>query len=285
MRRLILCILALATLFPSLAQGYDVLVLQSRHNPAFDEVLKGFVSGQQHLSQRVIVLSDYAEVDVVRIVREDHPALILALGDDALAAAGKVRSVPVIALMSLSIHNLKASRQNLTGIGMFAAPENYCKLLKQIKARRVGVVYNPAKSGWYLKLAQQAAEGFGITLVLREVTVPRDTLTQLASLVGKVDALWMVPDVTAVTRESAEAYFSFSQQQSVPVVSFASSYLGMGAAAVVELDRAMMGRQAHDLVLELLDGKPAGRMPGFPQGVVLKTNPAVLKQLQLADYL
>jgi len=285
MRRLVLCILALALLVPSLAQAYDVLVLQSQRNPAYDEVLSGFNRGQG-ISKRLVLLSDYAEVDVVRIVREDRPRMILAVGDAALALARKIRTIPVIALMSLDIHRMKSVQANLTGIGMVAPPEQYCNLLRQMKVRRVGVIYNPARSGWYLQQARQAAEQAGISLVLREVTTSRDTLTQLASLAGKVDALWMLPDVTAVTRETTEAYFYFSQQQSVPVISFAGSYLGLGAAAVLDIDRAALGRQARDMVDKLLEGGSDDSMSlRFPKGTILKTNDNLLKRLKINDTL
>lgn len=279
MRRLILLILALALLLPSVASAYDVLVLQSRRNPAYDEVLAGF-NRERNLSRRVVVLSDYAEVDVVRIVREDHPQLILAVGDAALAAARKVRNIPVIALMTLDLHRMQATQPNLTGIGMFVAPESYIKLLRQMKARRVGIVSNPSRSGWYLRQAQQAAKQAGITLVVREVTEPRDTPARLDSLAGKVDALWMLPDVTAVTRETAEAYFHFSQQQGVPLVSFATNYLGLGAAAVFEIDRIALGHQASRMAAALLGGGNAeGMPPDFPRGIILKTNTSVLMRL------
>lgn len=286
MRRLVLCILALALLLPSLAQAYDVLVLQSQRNPAYDEVLSGFFRGGQGISKRLVLLSDYAEVDLVRIVREDRPRMILAVGDAALALARKIRTIPVIALMSLDIHRLKSGQANLTGIGMVATPEQYCNLLRQMKVHRVGVVYNPARSGWYLRQAEQAAEQAGISLVLREVTTPRDTLSQLASLAGKVDALWMLPDVTAVTRETAEAYFYFSQQHGVPVVAFTASYLGLGAAAVLDIDRAALGRQARGIVDQLLEGGSGDSMSlRFPKGVTLKTNANLLKRLKLSDTL
>jgi putative ABC transport system substrate-binding protein len=279
MRRLVLIILALATLLPSLAQAYDVLVLQSRRDPAYEEVLKG-LRDEHKASQRVIVLSDYAEVDVVRILREDRPRLILAVGDAALTAARKIRQTPVVALMALGIHSRRASQPNLTGIWMFATPERYISLFRTMKTRRVGVIYNPAKSGWYLRLARQVAEEAGIILVTREVSAPRETIEQLESLSGKVDALWMLPDSTAVTRETTEAYFHFGQQQAVPVVSFAANYLGLGAAVVLEIDRTAMGRQADAIVAELLSGNHTESMPlGFPDGITIKTNPTVLRHL------
>jgi len=278
MRRLLLLILACAILLPSLAQAYDVLVLQSRRDPAFEEVVKGF-RAVSVASQRLIVLSDYSEVDVVRIVREDRPKLILSVGDAALAAARKIQQTPVIALMALGVHTLSASQHNISGIGMFVVPEQYISIFQSLKSRRVGVVHNPAKTGWYVRQARQAAEKAGIQLVVREVAEPRDTLAQLAIMAGKVDALWMLPDATAVTRETTEAYFRFGQEQSLPVVSFASSYLGLGACAVLEIDRLEMGRQAGVMAAAILEkGIQTDLTIEAPHKILLKSNPGVMKR-------
>jgi putative ABC transport system substrate-binding protein len=282
MRCLFLIIIALATLLPSLAQAYDILILQSRRDPAYEEVVTGFRAVRSD-SLRVLVLSDYADVDVVRIVHEDRPRVILAVGDAALTAARDIRNTPVVALMSLTIHSRKDSHANLTGIGMFAPPERYINMFRAMKTRRVGVIYNPAKSGWYMRLAQRAAEAAGIELVTREVSAPRQSIEKMASLAGKVDALWMLPDSTAVTRETAEAYFRFGQEQNVPVVSFATAYLGLGAAAVLEIDRLAIGRQADAMIAMLLRGNHAENIPlGFPNGTSVKTNSTVLRRLKVS---
>lgn len=279
MRRLTLIILALTILLPSMAHAYDILVLQSRRDPAYEEVLNGFRAEHKN-SQRMIVLADYAEVDVVRIVREDRPKLILALGDAALTATRKITQIPIVAVMTLGIHSRKAVQASLTGIGMFAPPERFMDMFKFMKTRRVGVIYNPATSGWYLKLARQAAVETGIELVTREVSTSSETAPQLITLKGKVDALWMLPDSTAVTRESTESYIHFGQLQSVPVVSFSANYLGLGAAAVLEIDKFAMGRQADAMIEALLKGERAEALPpDFPQVTSVKTNPGVLKRL------
>lgn len=271
--------LALLILHPSLSQAYDILVLKSSSDPAYKDVLTGFRSVRSN-SLRVIVLSDYAEVDVIRVVREDRPKTILVIGDAALKAARKVTQTPVVAVMSLGIHTLKASHPNLTGIGLFVPPERYVSMFQTMKASRIGVIYDPARSGWYLDLARQAAEAAGIELVAREITAPREAVKRLSALAGKVDALWMLPDSTAVTRETTEAYFRFGQQQAVPVVSFAANYLGLGAAAVLEIDRVAMGRQANDIVTALLQDDGRDRIPlSFPSGITVRTNPGVLRRL------
>ncbi|MDA8430111.1 MAG: ABC transporter substrate binding protein [Geobacteraceae bacterium] len=281
MRRVMFLILALATLLPTMAQAYEILVLQSSRDAGYETVLKGFHSGANP-SERIIVLSDYAELDIVRIVREDRPTVILAIGDAALATARKVHDTPVVAVMSLGIHTPASQQPNLTGIDMFAPPARYIDIFKSMKTRRVGVLYNPARCNWYLRLARRAAEAAGIELVTREVFVPRQTIAQLATLAGKVDALWMLPDSTAVTRETIEAYFDFGQQQNIPVISFAANYLGLGAAAVLEIDRLALGRQADSMVSAILRANHSGHMAlGFPNNIQVKTNPGILRRLNI----
>lgn len=277
MRRFILLIIALATLLPSLAQAYDVLVLQSRRDPSYDEALKGF-RAERSGSQRVVVMSDYAEVDVVRIVREERPRLILAIGDVALREARKIQQTPVLALMTLAITPQAPSQPNITGISMFSAPQDYLAAFQAMKTRRIGLVINPVKNGWYLRQARQAAQEMGLELVVREVTSSRDSISQLHTLSGKVDALWMLPDPTVITRDTTESYFRFAQEQSLPLVSFASAYLTMGAAAVVDIDRYQTGRQAGMMAQRLLSGDPA---PVLLSKSTIKGNHKVLPRFKL----
>lgn len=280
MRRLMLCIVTCVMLLPALAQAYDVLVVQSRRDAAYDQALKSFRSSA-HLSQRVLVLSDYAGWDIAAIVRDDRPLMILAIGDKALEATRSIRQVPVIGLMSLGIHDKRQLRPNLSGVGMFAAPGDYLRIYAKLGKRRIGVVYDPAKSGWYLRQARSAAQEAGVELVLREVNTPRETPERLASLAGRVDALWMLPDTTAVTRDSAEAYFRFAQEQRIPLISFSSAYLGLGAAVVVELDRSAMGVQAAAMATAIANGAQPAAVE-LPRGVRIMHNSSVLRALGLS---
>jgi putative tryptophan/tyrosine transport system substrate-binding protein len=280
MRRFILLIIALATLLPSVALGYDVLVLQSRRDPLYDEVMKGY-RFEQKSSLRLLVLSDYAEVDLIRVVREDRPRLILALGDAALKEARNIKDIPVLALLTVGIYSQSGSLQpNLSAISMLAEPESYMSMFRNMKTHRVGIVCNPAKNGWYLAQARRAAQEAGVELVVRAVSKSADTPEQLESLTGKVDALWMLPDPSALTRNTAELYFKFGQKNNVPVVSFSANYLALGAAAALDLDRFALGRQADQLATELLSGQAVRQQIVYPAKNMLKTNAKLLKRLQ-----
>ncbi|TWJ19872.1 ABC transporter substrate-binding protein [Geobacter argillaceus] len=276
MRALFLCIaLFILSALPALAT--DVLILQSSQSPAYMEALRGFRSAFTG-SSNTIVIADYAEVDAVRLVKEERPRLVLAVGDTALAACRKVRQVPVVSLMSLSLTLAKVTNPNIGGVGVVAAPERYLSLFKAIGAGRVGVLYDPRRSGAYLKRAQQAARRLGIDLVTREVRNPKETVGRLEQLKGSVDALWMLPDTTAVTLENLDAYFRFSLEQQVPLITFASQYLGKGAFAALEADRLDQGSVVVEQIRRVLgrDGEP---WVADPRKLRLSTNASVASKL------
>jgi ABC-type uncharacterized transport system substrate-binding protein len=247
--RLIIALLVLGAL-P--ARAADVLVVQSGRSAAYEESLRGFQAEYKGTVQAV-VLSDYADVDVVRLVKEEQPRLVLAIGDAAVAASRKVGQVPIVGMMSLSLNLAKAPAGSLSGVGMLPAPERYLELCRSLGARRVGVIHDPARAGHYLKRARQAAKALGIELVVREVRTPKDTIARLEQLKGAVDALWMLPDATAVTSGTLDAWFLFSLEQKVPVVTFSEQYLARGAAVSLDVDRADLGRQAGELANSLLN--------------------------------
>ena len=271
--------LFLMSALPALAS--DVLIVQSSRTPAYVEALRGFRAGFEG-SSITIVLSDYADVDVVRLIKEERPRLVLAVGDTALAACRKVRQVPVVSLMALSLTLSKSANSTVTGVGVVASPERYLSLFKAIGARKVGVVYDPNRTGGYFRRAQQAARKLGLELVAREVRTPRETIGKLEQIKGSVDALWMLPDTTAVTVETLGDFFRFSLEQRVPLVTFASQYLDKGALAAIEADRLDLGRVVGEQIRKLLDRTTDGPSVVDARKVRLATNVSVSKKLEIS---
>jgi putative tryptophan/tyrosine transport system substrate-binding protein len=264
-------------LVPLPAMAYDVLVLQSLHEKGYAEAVRG-VRRECQASMRTVVLSDYADADITRITREEHPRLIVAVGDRALEVAEKLHNTPVLYMMALN----PRPRQRVTGVKMLLDPARYLAVFDALGSKRVGVVYDPARSGAYLKRAQSAARRSGIELVVREVHAPKETPAMLESLRGKVDALWMLPDVTAVSPASTEAYFLFSQGERVPVVTFAEVYLSMGGAVALSIDRLDIGKQLGEMVRSVLDGTSIEDIPPqSPRRALTKSNDGVLRRLKI----
>jgi putative tryptophan/tyrosine transport system substrate-binding protein len=277
LRTTLTCLLLLAPL-PALA--YDILMLQSLREKGYDEAVKG-VRRECSATMRTVVLSDYVETDITRIIREEHPRLIIAVGDRALEAAEKQRNAPVLYMMAL--HAKSRLKTGASGVGMLLDPARYLAVFDSLGSRKVGVICDPAKSGAYLKRAQALARRSGIDLVVREVHSPKETPAMLDSLRGKVDAIWMLPDVTAVSPETTEAYFLFSQGERIPLVSFAEVYLTMGGAVALGIDRFDIGRQLGAMAQSVLEGTPVADIAfQAPRRVVMKVNDGVLRRLKIS---
>lgn len=266
-------------LIPSAGLSYDLLVVQSQRSPVYEEVLRG-VRSVAKCSHRLIVLNEYADVDLQRIVREENPLVILTLGDNALAAARKVKQVPIVSLMALSYRAGMGGHPALTGVEVQIPPDRYLNILSAIKTRRVGIIANTSRNAGYLKLAQRLAARQGIELVIRDVKSPKDVAVQLDSLSGSVDGLWMLPDTSIATGETSDAFFLFAASRRLPVIAFSSTYLAFGSAIILEIDRFDIGRQGGEMVAQLLDGIDiAGVPPETPRKSHIRANPVVLKRV------
>lgn len=275
MRALLLCIaLIIMSALPALA--VDVLIVQSTNGPAYAESIRGFKETYKGSTQ-TILLSDYAEVDLIRLVKEEQPRLVLAVGDPALEKAKKVRQVPVVALMALSFNLNRLPASNIHGVSVVASPDRYMQLFADMGVKQVGVVFDPSRTGHYVQHAKQAAARSGIQLSAYEVRSPAEVVGAIEKMTGTVDALWMLPDTTAVTSVTLEAYFSFSIKNQKPVVTFSQQYLSKGASVSLDIDRSDMGRQAGDLTLRILAGDARSTGISFdPRNVKRNENREIL---------
>lgn len=281
MRRFLLLITAMWLCIPATTWCYDLLIVQSQRSPAYDEVLRGFRSAAR-FSERVIVLSDYNSIDLLRITREENPLAIVTLGDNALAAARTVRQTPVIALMALSYRAGATGNPAMTGVLVQSPPERYLPLFAALKARRVGIIGSGSRTATYIRQARRAAAGFDIELTVREVKSAREVAAQLGSLAGQVDALWMLPDSATASGEAADAHFLFSAAHQVPVITFSGAYLASGAALALESDRFDMGKQGGEMAATLMDGAGIADIPPqAPRKTSVRSSPSVLRRLGL----
>ena len=278
MRALILLITAILCAAPALAE--ELLIVQSGRDRAGTE-LQQSVTRAVKVPTELLVLSDYAEVDLPRIVREEQPDVILTIGEAALKSAKKIRGVPVVAVMALSLDANQRIPANVTGIDLRIEPTKYMNVFKSLGLKRVGVEYDPARSGAYLARAQHAAAQAGLELVLRPAKDPKEAVKKLDSLKGNVtDGLWLVPDASVMSSLALEANANFSLEQKKPIISYTKEHLNKGAAVALNLDWAQMGLQAGGIAKRLLNGAAPRDIPvQSPQAVFLRSNESVLRNL------
>jgi putative ABC transport system substrate-binding protein len=276
-----LSLLILATLLATPASAADLLIIQSHRNQQFDETVRQIEKscGKKSLTY---IMGDYAEFDLGRIVREERPRLVVAVGDKPLHESLKLRTTPVLYTMALTAEENRP-RNNIAGISMHVAPENYLALLRKLGLRRAGVVYNKKTSGAYMERARKHAAEYGVELIAMQIQSPREVAAALNGLKERrIDSIWMIPDTTAVTAETVDAYFLMAQTHNIPLISFSRSYLQKGALAVLEASRRKMTGQLCADIARLLGGAdPADLPPEDISEATLYTNDFIARKLNV----
>lgn len=283
MRTLFIAILCNALLFGGQVFAHDILVIQGMRVKPFDEALQGFASTCTAGSKK-IVYTDTEGIDIIKTVREERPRLILAIGADALSRVKMIKDIPIVYLMVLNPQQI-ADGKNITGVSMNVPAVKYLAMMEKLPLRRksIGVLYDPNHTGYLVRKAQQAAREEGLEIVVSEVRDSRDVPALLEKMENTVDLIWMVPDTSVVTPVIVEYLLMFSQQQRIPIVTFAGKYVDMGALFSLDIDNVDLGRQAGEMAREILDGTPVKELPPTDaRKTVFKVNRNVAKKLGIS---
>lgn len=268
---------------PADAHAQEILVVRNMKIKPYGEALAGFRSA---LSGTVGNIA-YSVLDTdgaIAFLRRKRPDLILAIGMDAFQSLKASTDVPIVYLMVLAPSSPAQMEKNVTGVSMTVSPEKQLAAVRTVLpgVRRVGVLYDPRKSGPFVRRAQGAAREARIELLAREVTHPQAVSDALNSLKGGVDAFWMIPDTTVVTPETAEMILLFALENHLPVSTFSSKYLEMGALLSLDISAADMGRQAAELAAKILAGvNPRDVPPVEADNPTLVINETVARKLRI----
>jgi putative tryptophan/tyrosine transport system substrate-binding protein len=278
-----LCLLLLLQLLcvPFHLFGQEVTVVQSLLVKPYNEALAGFrsVCGAEG---RRFVLAETPPSEVLKKLRESKPAIVLAIGGDALSLVRRIGDVPIIYVMVGAQQLPTAEEDHVRGVTITIPPEKQLSLVKQALpwVRRIGVIYDPAKSGSFLKKASVFDKASEIELIVREVRNPKEVPGQVQSLKGAIDLFWMLPDTSVVTPETVEYLLLFSMENSIPILSFSEKYVEQGALLSFDVDPVDLGRQAGEMTRRVLAGGSMASIPATgPRNVLLTVNGKVAKKL------
>jgi putative tryptophan/tyrosine transport system substrate-binding protein len=245
-----------------------IAVLMSSREAEYKEALRGFKE-----SARQPVVAEYdMEDDVDRgrkqlaqIEAKIKPELILAVGFSALQAVANQTDIPIVYCMVLNPPSLLGDNaKKVTGASMNIPVEQPLRLLKQLgpNIKRIGVVYNPARTGYLVRRAVSVARQEGLQLVTREVNSARDAIAAVGPLLDEVDALWLIPDETLLQRAVVQQMLLLAYRKRVPLLGLAESHAKMGALLALSFASPQdIGRQAGELANEVLSGKSTADLP------------------------
>ena len=125
--------------------------------------------------------------------------------------------------------------------------------------RTIGVIYDPEKTSAMIREASAVAEKLGLRLLASPVASQKAVPAALRAMLGKIEALWMVPDDTVVTPESFKFLLLEAFENNLPFLAASDIFVEVGAFASLSPDYADMGRQACQLVREIESGRLSPR--------------------------
>ena len=221
--------------------------------------------------------------------------LIVTLGTTPSQAAAQLAQtsphIPVIfasvtdPLSAKLVNNPQKPDLNVTGVSNYVEVdkqfETFLKVLKPLK--KLGILYNPgeANSVTLVEKMQVSAKKYDITLVLAPASKTGEVLAAAQSLVGKVDAMFINNDNTALAAFDAVA--KIGDHNNIPVFVSDVDFISKGAVAALGPDQYALGRQAGKMIIKALkDRLPIKQIPvEWPSKVELKVNFDVARKLGL----
>ncbi len=259
--------------FPT-AQAQDIAVLKSVDIKPYIEVLEGYrQSCDFDLTE--YTLSELDSAIVLGNIRKGRPALVFAIGRDALELAKDIKGIPVVfTMVSNPEALLPKGNSNLAGVSMNVSARRQLSALLSVMPglERIGMVYDPRNSRLLFEVAREAAAELHVTLVAREVHGSKKVMGAVNEVMGDIDAFWMIPDSTVVFPEAVEFLMLDSFEKNVPVLTFSERYVALGALLSLNIDAGDMGWQACEMSKSILGGKDITGVVSPPRKAILSIN-------------
>jgi len=250
------CFAALGS--PDHADAAEVAILKSADLAAYNQAVAGFKAAMPS-STTFIEYDMQGDVargqKLARKIRASDATLLLAVGvKAALVAKLEIVDIPVIFCMVLdpAKHDLKAP--NMTGIRLEIPINRQFSAMRSVlpSLKRIGVLYDPEKTGHLVEEARLLAKSMGIELVAKQVNTEKEVPPALRALLSQVEALWLVPDSTVLTEDSLKFVLGTALDLNVPIIGFSSELVRSGALVGLSVSYEDVGRQAGVLAKKML---------------------------------
>jgi len=244
------------------------IVIKSQNLSAYNEVVKGFQD--ECLKKNITIKSIYNLNGNMKIgqklvckTRKQKPDIVLAIGVlAATVSKEKIEDIPIVFCMVINHARFQLSKPNITGISTEIAIKDQLKEFQSIlgQFKNMGVIYNPSKSGNIIANAENKIKDADMNLVKYEISSSKEVPEAMEKLIGKIDALWLLPDSTVVTKKSFGFIKSTALDNRIPLLCTSDVFVKAGALAAVFSDYKCIGTQAAQLAVKILEPSLSGSL-------------------------
>lgn len=263
-----------------------IVVVASSSAEAYRQAVEGLKAGLSDRTESLLVieLSDEPTRPLWRdTLQKFAPAVVVGVGSDATQALqAQEPPAPVISTMILA-KSIQAPASRIVGaVTLDMPPALVLRIVGKIfpQARRLGLLWSPARGAQSLSELTAEASRAGFVLRTAEVPDPSRLLAALDALEGKADLVWCLPDETLYTPTTVKPLVVASLRKRLPLVGFSAGFARAGAVIGIYPDFREVGAQTAGMVKRFLDGesRPGSETPRRLRAVV---NLKVLRLLGL----
>jgi putative tryptophan/tyrosine transport system substrate-binding protein len=280
-------------------KAYKIGITQIVTHPALDAAVSGFKAALAEKGFTNITYDDQnAQGDmatassIAQKFAGEGLDLILGVATPTTQAVVKADQTTPIVFTAVTdpvgaglVTDPEAPTANVTGVSDMLPVEPHLELIKQIvpDVKTVGVIYNAGESNsvFLIDAEKEAASAMGIEIV--EATASNSSEVQAAaeSLVGRVDAISVLTDNTAVS--ALESIIKIGEQNGIPVIAGDTDSVKRGCVAAYAFDYEDLGKQAGYQAAEILMGTAITDVPvEYAENLQLSINEQAASRMGVA---
>jgi putative ABC transport system substrate-binding protein len=296
--KIVIVAIVIAILSLSLAKAKDnrktLYISQVVNHPALDitrqgiidELEKqGFYAGKNlnyefATSQGDIVISN----QIAKKFISKQPDCIIAIGTtvaQSLANANKEAKIPLI-YSSVTDPSSASLVNNITGVSNFIGLSKQLTFYKEMmpSLTKLGFIYNPGEvnSVQILNLLKKESNNFNIEITSTVANKTSDIAMATAQLVGRVDAIFISNDNTALSAFNLIA--KICQQSKIPLFVSDTDLVEQGALASIGPNQYDIGIQTGKMAARILNGTNISDIkPELPKDLKIVINNKLAKKI------
>ena len=268
---------------PSRTDPPVVIIVTSQAVEPFEEATQGIKRALGSAARLVTVDSSSTPQELSARLGARDISLLITVGTNALEAAARYGSAPILATMVLR-GDLVSSRMR-PPLGAVALDLGLAEVLHAITRMfpgksRVGMIRGAEAASVSPASLIAQAKAVGATLKVIDCPRPDGLIRSFLSLRAEVDFVWCPPDRTLYNGTTVKPLILASLENQLPVIGFSESFVHAGAAAGIYPDYAAVGAQTGELARKYLAGANAA-ITEVPAKLRIVANPRVVRLLGL----
>jgi len=275
---------------------FKIGTTQIVEHPSLDAAKEGFKKAIEDAGIKAEYVDESANGDnsnnmtiAQKLVSENVDLIFANSTPSAQAAKSATADIPIIftsvtdAIGAELIDSMEQPGANVTGT-IDLHPETMPKtvaFLKELGAKNVGMIYNAGEQNSVAQIAavKELATKEGVTIVDTAVSASSEVKQAAESLIGKVDAFYVVTDNTVVS--ALESVVDVANTNTLPLIVGELDSVERGGLAAYGFDYYDIGYEAGQMAAQvLLEGKTPADIPSaYPANLKLVINKAVAESL------